>query len=145
MRSATLRWNRNTDTDAGVELPVSVQNTSNMKRFATPVAVALVVFITALPAAAACCVIQPAGGPASMHASMPCCAETCNITTPKTNRDHDVTLSPASSPLQPLQATLAVFPTAVVSSPLAVAGDPQESAAHGSAPPTFVANHQFRI
>ncbi len=41
------------------------------------VALAVILFVTAMPAAAVCCLGKTSMPMASMHAAMPCCAENC--------------------------------------------------------------------
>jgi hypothetical protein len=101
-----------------------------------------VLFVTALPAATACCVGN-AGKTESMHA-MPCCAGSCTMSKPNVSRDDNVTLIPAPSP-QPATTAIATLipatPAMCASSDIRAAGNGAEF----SPPPSFLANAQFRI
>jgi len=124
---------------------VHLASTSTTKRLATLIAAVLVLFVTALPAAAVCCLGKPSSKTASMHASMPCCAEQCTMSNPTSSRDHEVTLTqapPAPSAATAEGAVVTPTPTTAVAS----AGPANEHAAKEfSAPPPFLANSQFRI
>jgi hypothetical protein len=112
------------------------------KRFATAVTVALVLFVTAtVPAAAVCCLGQPAATMASMQ-SMPCCTETCTMSNATdSSRDHDVTLTPAPS-LQPIASAV----TTIVEPAHVPAGStPIAQTVIEPSPPPFLLNAQFRI
>jgi hypothetical protein len=123
---------------------VHLASTSTTKRLATSIAAVLVLFVTALPAAAVCCLGKPGSKMASMHASMPCCAQQCTMSSPSSSRDHDVTLTPA--PPAPSAATAVVV---VASAPAAAVASAIPANKHGaeefSPPPPFLANSQFRI
>lgn len=117
--------------------------TSIMKRVAT--AIAMVLFIAALPAAGVCCVAKPACNMAGMQASMPCCAETCMITSPNPGRGRDATLTTAPSGLSGRDSAVMnsapVLPANVASVVI-----PTEHAASGFAvPDPVLLNRQFRI
>jgi hypothetical protein len=117
-----------------------------MKRLTAVVVVALLVFVAAFPAVGACCISKRAGGAATMHASMPCCADSCRLSNPDKNSDsRDVTLAPAPSTgktvpgLAALQAlaSVAVAPA----SDATIDGSPYAFCQ----PPPFLLHRQFRI
>lgn len=118
--------------------------TSRTKRLTTTIAAALVLFVTAMPAAAVCCLDRTGTPMASMHASMPCCAEQCTMSSPSTGRDHDVTLTTAPAP--PTATTVVAL---VTSTPATHATTSAPAMAHVAdayaAPPPFLINGQFRI
>jgi hypothetical protein len=119
-----------------------------MRRYAAAVGVALVLFIGALPAAAACCMgAAPSSAEASMHAAMPCCAAgtSCNLTTSKTNRDHEIALNETSSLTAPLQLVAVVTTAAVEPVRPGFARSSELTANEFSAPPPFLLHSQFRI
>jgi hypothetical protein len=140
-----MAWLRNTYHGTGVRQVVTGASTSITRRFATAAAVALVLFITALPAAAACCLGKPNRKAVSMHALMPCCAGTCNLTTPNTNRDRDISLTSTHSPEQPLQVMAGA--DALGSKPIKTALDDssERTVDRVAAPPPFLLHGQFRI
>jgi len=136
---------RNIDTAAGVRSVVHLATTSPTKRLATLIAAVLVLFVTALPAAAVCCLGKPSGKIASMHASMPCCAEQCTMSSPNSSRDRDVTLTPAP-PAPSAAATVGAVVTPTPATAVASAIPANEHTADElSPPPLFLVNSQFRI
>jgi len=124
---------------------VHLAATSPTKRLATLIAAVLVLFVTALPAAAVCCLGKPSGKMASMHASMPCCAEQCTMSNPNSSRDRDVTLTQAP-PAPSAAATVGAAVTQAPAATLASASPAKEHTAEElSPPPSFLVNNQFRI
>lgn len=118
--------------------------TSRTKRLATTIAAALVLFVTAMPAAAVCCVDKTGMPMASMHASMPCCAEQCTMSSPNTGRDHDVTLTVAPAP--PTVTTVVALITSTPATRATTSAPAIEPVANAyAAPPPFLINSQFRI
>jgi hypothetical protein len=115
------------------------------KRLATAIAAVLVLFATAMPAAAVCCFGKPAVRTMSMHASMPCCAGRCTLSNPSGSRDHDATLSPAP----PTPSAAVAVASLVASAPATIGAGAVPANDHMtdgfSAPPPFLVNSQFRI
>jgi hypothetical protein len=115
------------------------------RRWATAVAVALLVFVIAIPSVGACCVANPGSGIAAMHAAMPCCANHCTMADANSARGQDQTA--VSTPL-PDTAVVVVVSIADLSSPAnASAGcalDGQSSTEF-SPPAPFLLHSQFRI
>lgn len=118
---------------------------SMTQRFATAVVVVLLVFVIAMPAVGSCCVAKPGARMAAMHASMPCCAEHCTLSSADAARNHDFTAVSAPSP----DAAVAVVATIAELSSPADASTGNALIAHSSAefsPPSFFLLHsQFRI
>ena len=116
-----------------------------MTKLATAIAVALVLFVTALPAATACCQGNRGINLQLMQASMSCCAESCPKISPSYSRDNHVTVAPSPSPeieAAPVVATAAL----AIAPPLATAATATERTPDQfSAPPPFLLNAQFRI
>ncbi len=109
-------------------------------------AIALILFVAALPAAAACGVGTNACTASSMHASMPCCAQGCSkLNAPDTNRRPDIALTATPSPLQPLQVVADA--AVVVAEPIGTGFDRPDGLTAGefSDPPPFLLHRQFRI
>ncbi len=133
-----------------IEIPILPQElkkivqpfaTSIMKRVAT--AIALVMFIAALPVAGVCCVAKPACKMAGMRASMPCCAGTCTIRGSNPGLDRDATLTTAPSRLSGADSSVAV---PVLPIAAAIVATTTEPAASGfAAPDPVLLNAQFRI
>lgn len=118
--------------------------TSRTKRLATTIAAALVLIVTAMPAAAVCCLDKSGTPMASMHASMPCCADQCTMSSPNTGRDHDATLTaaPAPSTATTVGALITSTPATRETMPIPVIEHVADAYA---APPPFLINSQFRI
>ena len=115
------------------------------KRLATAVALAIVLFATVLPGAAACCMVKPDSKTAAMRAAMPCCAESCTMSSPSSSRDKDAALTPAQAPQTVASTALAITPASPTAT-VATVATPDESAFHDfAAPPPFLVNSQFRI
>jgi len=116
------------------------------KHFTAAVAVAVLAFVAAFPALGACCITKAADGAASVHASMPCCTESCKLSSPDKNAgDRNVTVAPAPSPGKTVPAASAI---ATLSSSTAVAGLDaaiDRSSDAFSHPPPFLLHRQFRI
>jgi hypothetical protein len=114
-------------------------------RLATAVVVSLLVFATAVPAVGMCCVAKPGNRMAAMHASMPCCAEHCKLSSPDAAHNRDLTAITAP---EGNTASAAVAATAELASPasasIAVPATGQSLDAF-SPPPPFLLNSQFRI
>jgi hypothetical protein len=114
------------------------------RRVATTTVVVLVLFVTALPAAGACCLGKP-DTMAAMHASMPCCAANCPMSSPSTGRDHDVALISPASP-QTATPTVTALTTPVSPAPVSIAAAANDGASiESTAPPPFLLHRQFRI
>jgi hypothetical protein len=113
-------------------------------RFAAALALGLVLFATALPAAAACCVGKP-GKTAAMRSSMPCCNEICRTMTRRAANNHDVAMLPTPSASKQLHVAIEI--TALVSSAIApmLQPDSERVSVAFSPPSPVVAQHQFRI
>jgi hypothetical protein len=120
-----------------------VKQKLTMHRFATAVAVALVLFVAAVPAAAACCGVNPGGKMAAMHSSMSCCAESCRLTTANTNRDRDMTVGSTPPVSKPLPVVVAI--AAPTSPSIASTFNSERTANEASAPRAFLIHQQFRI
>ena len=103
------------------------------------IAVALVALTAFVPVVGACCVAKPATSMSSMHALMPCCAETCKLTKDTSRTDHDFTLT---APAPTLSLT-GVVP--VVDRPITIASALEIQPAAFTSPPSFLSHHQFRI
>ena len=118
--------------------------TSRTKRLATMIAIVLVLVVTAVPAAAVCCLDKANHSMATMHASMPCCADTCTMSRPNTGRDHDATLTAAPAPPTATTVGALITPTPAtrVTMPIPVIEHVADAYA---APPPFLINSQFRI
>lgn len=114
-------------------------------RWATTVSVALLVFVIAMPAAGACCVAKPGNRMAMMHASMPCCADHCSLTSSNGAGNQDPTAISAPSPdtAVVVVATIAE-PASPANASLARVLIGQSSGAF-SPPPPFLLHSQFRI
>ncbi len=114
-------------------------------RLATVAVVALLVFVIAMPAVGACCVTKPGNRIAMMHASMPCCAERCTLTSSNGAGNQDFTAISAPSPdtAVVVVATIAEFLSPANAS-LSNVLIGQSSAAF-SPPPPFLLHSQFRI
>lgn len=114
-------------------------------RFATAVVAALLVFVIAIPAVGVCCVAKPDSRMAAMHASMPCCADRCTLTSSNGAGNHDFTAISAPSPdtAVVVVATIAEFLSPANAS-LANVLIGQSSDAF-SPPPPFLLHSQFRI
>jgi hypothetical protein len=118
--------------------------TSGIQRLATTIAIVLLLFATGMPAAAVCCLDTSGAAMASVHASMPCCAQQCTMSSnPNTGRDHDATITAAPA------SAAATTVEAVTSTPAAHATPPapamKRAAESYAAPPPFLINSQFRI
>ncbi len=114
------------------------------KRGATAFFAVLLLSLSIVPAAGACCIRTGGGHMAAMHRSMPCCATNhCSMRLDAT-RDHDnsavVAPAPAGANAPAVIATVALLPLSA-------------SGAHTSAftlvepspPPAFLLNREFRI
>jgi hypothetical protein len=119
-------------------------STSMTKRLATMIAAVLVLFVTAMPAAAVCCLGKTGGKMAAMHASMPCCAGNCTMSSPSAGRDHDVTLTPAPSAQAASTVAAIITPASPARGTSAVPAT-ERAANEFSSPPPFLINAQFRI
>jgi|GEM_PF-966913 len=113
------------------------------KRLVTAVALTVLLFATALPGAAACCLGKP-DSTAAMHASMPCCAETCTMSSANSSHDNDVALA-APSPQVATGPGVAVGFTATAATITTVSTATEHTRNDFSAPPPFLAHAQFRI
>ena len=104
-------------------------------------AIGLVLFVAAIPAAAACCVGKDAVAK-SVHASMPCCAGSCRLGPANPTRDNDINVVSAPSVSKPVPViAVATAPQVLPVSFDNATGTPNES----SVPPAFLVHHQFRI
>ena len=112
------------------------------KYFAGAFSVALVLFITAVPGAAACCLAKPSVTTA-MHASMPCCAGNCRLAAAIPTRDNDINVisAPSVAKPSPLIVAIAAVPPLQTES----LDDATETPVAIVAAPAFLAHHQFRI
>lgn len=114
-------------------------------RLATAAVVALLVFVIAIPAVGACCVAKQGSRNAAMHASMPCCADRCTLTSSNGAGNHDFTAISAPSP------DTAVVVVATIAQFLSPANASLASGLIGalsnafSPPPPFLLHSQFRI
>jgi len=106
-------------------------------------AAALVLFVTAFPAAAACCAPMPSSD-AAMHAAMPCCGETCQVTKPATSRAPEIALTSNPSPAAPVAFVMTDAAPAASAPPTRVAAHERVST-ELAAPPPFLLHRQFRI
>lgn len=123
---------------------VQPATTSRTKRLATMIAAVLVLIVTAMPAAAVCCLDKAGHSMATMQAAMPCCAEQCTMSNPNTDRDQDVTMTAA--PASPVPTAIAAQITATPATHAMTPAPAMERAADSySAPPPFLINSQFRI
>ena len=114
-------------------------------RLATAAVVALLVFVIAIPAVGACCVAKQGGRTAAMHASMPCCADHCSLTSSNGagNQDLAAISAPAPDTAVVVVATIAEFSSpANASIGNALIGQPSVAF---SPPPPFLLHSQFRI
>lgn len=115
-----------------------------MKKLGRAIAVLLLLFVTPLPAAAACCVGKAMSKAAAMHAAMPCCSDTCRMTKTATSRDHEIALTSNPAPGARVAVVMVVIPA---DTPAATS----RAAAHErvstdlSPPPPFLLHRQFRI
>jgi len=107
--------------------------------------VALVLFITALPAATVCCDGKPDNTMAAMNASMPCCVTNCTMSRPGTSRDRDVMLTTAPSPQTAAPTVTALMAPASPATETIAAAANDEASIECSAPPPFLLHQQFRI
>jgi len=114
-----------------------VHSETTSKRITTAIAVAVVLFVAAVPAAMACCGMTSAHT-TSMHALMSCCDETCTLTRSAPNADREVTLT---TPL-PIVAVVARATMAPV-----VANDREiiETRPLETSPPLLLLDRQLRI
>jgi hypothetical protein len=112
------------------------------KYFAGAFGVALVLFVTAVPAAGACCLGKPLVTTA-MHASMPCCAGSCRLAAAIPTRDNDINVisAPSVARPSPLIVAIAAVPPLQTES----LADATETPVAIAAAPAFLAHHQFRI
>jgi hypothetical protein len=117
------------------------------KRLGAAIAAAAVLFVMAMPAAAACCLVTPDGAAASMHASMPCCNESCTMSSPTGDREHDVAIAAGPSPEAGAQTGpgVAVAFPATAATITTVSTAAERTRIDFSAPPPFLAHAQFRI
>ena len=123
---------------------MNIATTSRPKRLATMIAVAFVLFVSAMPAAAACCLDKADTSGARMQAAMPCCAEQCTMSNPNTAPDHDATLT--ATPAPPEATSPATQVAAAPATPATTPAPVMERTADSySAPPPFLINSQFRI
>jgi hypothetical protein len=121
--------------------------TSMTKRLGAAIAAAVVLFVMAMPAAAVCCV-GTGDRTASMQASMPCCNESCTMSSPKGDRDHDVAVAADPSPevAAGADAGVVVVAPATAGSTVATCSLASEHARiNFSPPPPFLVHSQFRI
>jgi hypothetical protein len=120
-------------------------STATTKRLATAIAAVLFLFVTAVPAGAACCLGKPTSTMSTMQMVMACCADPCTMSNPNDSRDHDVTLTPAP-PAPSAAAAVAALVTPAAASVVAGAIPANDHIFDGfSAPPPFLINSQFRI
>lgn len=75
-----------------------------------------------------------------MHASMPCCNDRCRMTAATQTRDNDASLTPSTSIDR--STVVAAVTIAPVVAPAQI--DSIDPVAYAS-PPSFLAQHQFRI
>ena len=115
-------------------------------RLATAVALVLVLFATALPGAAACCVGKPNSKMAAMHVSMPCCAESCTMSNSNDSRDNsNIAIAASPSPQVAAGPSVAVALDATSASVATVSTATEHTRIEFSPPPPFLAHAQFRI
>jgi hypothetical protein len=117
------------------------------KRLGAAIAAAVVLFVMAMPAAAGCCV-GTGGKTASMQASMPCCNESCTMSSPKGDRDRDVAVTADPSPQIDAGAgvDIVVSDGAATHSATVIVLTVSEHARTDFSPPApFLAHAQFRI
>ena len=119
--------------------------TSGTKRLATMIAAVLMLFVTAMPAAAVCCLGKKAPAMVSMHASMPCCAGQCTMSKPNSSRDSDVAIAASPSPQVTAGASVALALPATAATITIVSTATEHTRIEFSAPPPFLAHAQFRI
>lgn len=119
--------------------------TSTRRRFAATLAAVLVLFVTAMPATAVCCLVKSGNQVASMHAAMPCCAETCTMSNPNGSRDSNVAVAALDSPQVGAGPGVAVVFPATAATITTVSTATERTRNDFSAPPPFLAHAQFRI
>jgi hypothetical protein len=112
------------------------------KYFAGAFAIALVLFVSAVPAAAACCLGKSSATPV-MHASMPCCAGSCRLASSGPTRDNDINVISAPSVAKPSPLVVAIAAAPPVQT-LSLDNATETPIAIATAP-AFLAHHQFRI
>ena len=102
-------------------------------------AVALVL-ATAVTPTAACCFVKSSSSMSAMHVSMPCCNDRCRMTASTKTHDNDASLTPTTS-IDRSTAVAAVTIALIIPSQTTDSVDPVAYAS----PPSFLAQHQFRI
>lgn len=124
---------------------MSPRKTSTSARLATAFLAALLVFVVAVPTVGACCVTKPGIKMAAMHASMPCCAERCVLTTSKAASNHDVTAISAPAPETAVVVVVTLANASATADASAGHAAIEPSSLAFSLPPPFLLHSQFRI
>lgn len=108
------------------------------------IAAVLVLFASAMPAAAVCCLDKAGHSMATMQAAMPCCAEQCTMSSPNSERDHDATLTAAPTPPTATAVVALIAPTPATHAAMPIPAMDGADDVY-AAPPSFLINSQFRI